>query len=58
MKPQDVVDAADSQTLTEGKFRLWVVTQLNSFVHCSNDVCLGQELVRDVLLEVRQRFRV
>ena len=47
---QDVVDAADSQTLTEeGKFRLRVLTQLNTFVHCSNDVCLGQELLRDVL---------
>ena len=34
----------------EGKFRLRVLVELNAFVHCSNDVCLGQELVRDVLL--------
>ena len=35
---QEVVDAADSQARSEGKFRLRVLTQLNSFVHCSNDV--------------------
>ena len=46
---QDVADAPDSQTLSKGKFRLWVPTQLDTFVHSSNDVCLAQELVRDVL---------
>ena len=47
---QDVVDAADSQTLTEeGKFRLRVLAEVDAFVHCSNDVCVGQRLVRDVL---------
>ena len=46
---QEAVDAANSQTLSEeGKFRLRVLTQLESFVHGSNDVCLVQELVRDV----------
>ena len=40
-----MVDAANSHTLSEeGKFRL-----LDAFVHCSNDVCFAQELVRDVL---------
>ena len=48
MHSQEAVDAANSQTLSEeGKFRLRVLTQLESFVHGSNDVCLGQELVRD-----------
>ena len=43
--------AADSRTLSEdGKFRLQVLAKLNAFVHCSNDVCLAQELVRDVLM--------
>ena len=47
MYSQDVVGAADAQTFAEeGKFSLRVLT----FVHCSKDVCLGQELVRDVLL--------
>ena len=44
---QDVVDAANSQTLPEaGKFRLRVLTQLNSLVHGANDICLGRELAR------------
>ena len=47
---QCVVDAAESQTLPEeGKFRLWVLALPNAFVHCSNDVCFAQELLRDVL---------
>ena len=44
---QDVVDAADSQTFPwESKFCLRVLAQLNAFVHCSNDIRLGQELKR------------
>ena len=35
--------------LTERKFSLRVLAQLNSFVHCSNDICFGQELVRNEL---------
>ena len=47
---QDVVDAAHSHTLSEkGKFRLRVLAELDAFVHFSNDVCLAQEVVRDVL---------
>ena len=47
---QDVAHAADSQTLSgDGKFRLRVLAQLDAFVHCSNDVCFAQELVRVVL---------
>ena len=50
---QDVVDAAHSQTFSgEGKFRLRVLTWLNSFVHGSNDICLGRKLV----VVVRQRL--
>ena len=45
---QEVVDAADSHTLLEeGKFRLRALAELDAFVHCSNDVCLAQEWVRD-----------
>ena len=45
-----VVDAAHSHTLSEeGKFRLWVLAELDAIVHCSNDVCFAQELVRYVL---------
>ena len=32
-----------------GKFRLRVLAELNTFVHRPDDVCLGQELVRDEL---------
>ena len=35
--------------LTESKFCLWVLAKLNAFVHCLNDIRLGQELIRDVL---------
>ena len=45
-----VVDATDTQTLSEeGKFRLRILAELDAFVHCSEDVCFAQELVRDVL---------
>ena len=57
MNSQEVVDAADSQTLSEeGKFRLRVLTQLNAFVHCSDDVCLGQGGAPRCTVEVRQRL--
>ena len=47
---QDVVDAVNSHTLSEdGKFRLRVLAKLIAFVHCSNDVYLAEELVRNVL---------
>ena len=40
----------NSHTLSEeGKYSLRVLTKLDAFIHCSNDVCLAQELVRDVL---------
>ena len=46
----DVVDSTDAKTLAEkGKFCLRVLTQLKAIMHCSNDVCLGQELVHDDL---------
>ena len=36
---KDVFDAADTKTFAEeSKFCLRVLTQLNTFVHCSNDV--------------------
>ena len=50
VKPQDVVDAAIPQTLLdEGELRLRVLAELDAFVHCSDDLCLAQEPVRDVL---------
>ena len=45
---QDVVHAATSQTLSEeGEFRLRVLAELDAFEHCSHDICLAQEQVRD-----------
>ena len=50
MHSQDVVDAANSQTLPEeGKFRLRVLSELDTFVHGANDIGLGRELVRGKL---------
>ena len=50
MHPEDEVDTTDAKALDEeSKFCLWVRTQVNTFVHSSNDVCLGQELVRNEL---------
>ena len=47
---QNVVDATDSKTFTlDGKFCARILTHLDSFVHSSNDVYLGQELLRGVL---------
>ena len=44
-----VVDAAISHALSEeGEFRLRVLAELDAFVHCSNDVCFAQELVREL----------
>ena len=45
-----VVGAANSQTLSEeGKFRLRVLAELNTFVHRTDGVCRGQELIHDAL---------
>ena len=33
----------------ECRFCLRVLAELNAFMHCSNDIPLGQELIRDVL---------
>ena len=50
VNPQDVVDTADSQTLTEeGEPRLRFLAELDAFVYCSDDISLAQELVRDEL---------
>ena len=58
VNPQDVLDTANSQTLAkEGEFCLRILAQLNSFVHCSDDICLAQELVRDELTGPPQRQR-
>ena len=47
---QNVIDATDAKTFAqESKFCLRVLTQLDTFVHSSDDVRLGQELVRDQL---------
>ena len=41
---QDVVDTANSQTLSEqGELRLRVLAELDAFMHRSSDVCLAQE---------------
>ena len=48
--PLPVVDTADAKTLAkESNVILRILAQLNTFVHCSNDVYFGQELVRDEL---------
>ena len=37
-------------TLSEmGKFRLQALAEPDAFVHCADDICLAQELVRDEL---------
>ena len=47
---EDVVDSADTKTCAKkGKFCLRVLTQLDTFMHGADDVCLAQELVHDVL---------
>ena len=46
----DVVNAADAKAFAKkNKFRLQVLTELDSLVQRSDDVCLGQELVRNEL---------
>ena len=60
VNPQVVVDAADSQTLSEqGKFRLRVLAELNTFVHRPDD-CLGLGQGPDprCTAEIQQRLRV
>ena len=53
MRSEDVVDAADSQTLSEeGKFRLRVLAQLNAFAR-QNWPGAGPRCA----VEVRQRLR-
>ena len=43
---EDVVGASDSETfMEESKVCQWLPTLLDTFVHGSSDVCLGQELV-------------
>ena len=55
----DVVDTADSQTLSEeGELRLQVLAELDAFVRCLDDICLAQELVRDELPWTQQRLPV
>ena len=50
VNPQDVVDAADSQTFSkDGEFCLRVLAKLDALVHCSDDIRLAQELVRGEL---------
>ena len=44
----NVLHSAHTWTLTnKGKLCLWILTELNAFVHCSDDVRFRQELVRD-----------
>ena len=48
--PQDVVDTANSQTFSkECELCLRVLAGLDAFVHCSDDIRLAQEQVRDEL---------
>ena len=50
MNAQDVVDATDPRALSEeGELRLRILTELNALVHCEDDICLAQELVREKL---------
>ena len=59
MKPQDVVDTANSQTFSkQGELCLWVLAELDAFVHCSDNICLAQELIRDELPRPKQQLRV
>ena len=47
VNPQDVVDTADSQTFSkEGELCLRILAKLDALVHCTDDFCLAQELVR------------
>ena len=50
MHQEDVVHTANAKAVAkECKFCLRILAQLNTFVHCSNDVCFGQELICDEL---------
>ena len=45
-----VVDTADAQTFSkQGELRLRVLAELDALVHCADDDCLAQDLVRDEL---------
>ena len=47
VNPQDVVDTADAQTFPkEGELCLRNLAKLDALVHCADDICLAQELVR------------
>ena len=57
MHSDNVVDATDTKTLAEeSNLCLWVLTQLDTFVHGWNDVWLGQELVRNEMVLVHCNF--
>ena len=50
VNPQDVVVTADAQTFPkEGELCLRILAKLDERVHCADDICLAQELVRDEL---------
>ena len=50
MRSEKVVDSTDATALAEeGKFCLRVLTHLDTLVHGANDVCFGQQLVRNRL---------
>ena len=55
VNPQDVVDTADSRlsrrraNTVSGSWQKLDLAELDAFVHCSDDICLAQELVRDEL---------
>ena len=50
VNPQDAVDTADAQTFSkEGDLCLRILAELDALVHCANDICLAQKLVRDEL---------
>ena len=54
---ENVVDATDTKTLAEeSNLCLWVLTQLDTFVHGWNDVWLGQELVRNEMVGFHCKF--
>ena len=47
---EPVVDSADPQTFCEEReLCLRVLAELNALVHCADDICLAQKLVRDEL---------
>ena len=55
VNPQDVVDTAN--LAKEGERRLRILAGLNALVHRADDICLAQELLRDVLSRSDRGFR-